>query len=74
MFVGRHKAQPSPSHKSNWEIARGFLRPVGYYYNKDPKPTMTDDEVFQTWLTAPHKLLILILLVCWNSPKESWIC
>ncbi|OAX30693.1 hypothetical protein K503DRAFT_788297, partial [Rhizopogon vinicolor AM-OR11-026] len=52
MNSGRGKAQPSPSHKSNWETARGCLRPVGHYYSEDPKPTLTDDEVYQTWLMA----------------------
>ena len=52
MFMGRADAQPSPSHKSNWETARGCLRSVGNYYNEDPKRTVTDDEVYQTWLMA----------------------
>ena len=48
---GRRKVQPSPSHKSNWETGRAFLRQVCRFYTEDPT-CPPDDEVFQTWFKA----------------------
>jgi hypothetical protein len=51
LLVEHRKAQPSPSHKSNWETGRACLRQVGRFYTEDPT-SPPDDEVFQTWLKA----------------------
>ncbi|KAG0703981.1 hypothetical protein DFH29DRAFT_849558 [Suillus ampliporus] len=54
LMLGRkdYEVQVSPSHQSNWKIARSCLSAIALSYVEDPKPVLEGELVYRTWFKA----------------------
>jgi hypothetical protein len=52
MLWGCHIAEPSPSHKSHWEVALSCLTHVFSMYGPRRRAAPEDEYVYKTWLVA----------------------